>query len=87
MRQRYGTSSHFRELNREEGVVVSMPFCFICIFSLIIHAIIDIISFKKDSRYNFGTKFADFRHNDLRLISSFRNLFGESLVLYNGKQS
>ena len=80
MRQRYETSSHFRESIREQGVGGRMTCCFICIYFLIIHAITNIIYDKMNSRYNFGTKFADFVRHNLRLNASFRNWFSDPFV-------
>ena len=87
MRQRYGTSSHFRESIREEGVGESMPYFFIYMFLLIIHTITNVFYAKRDSWYNFGTKFADFVRHTLHLKASFRILFSDPFVFCIGKQS
>jgi hypothetical protein len=87
MRQRYGTSSHFREFPREEGVDESLPSRFINMFILIMQAITNIFYVKMNSWNNIGTKFADFVRHNLRLKTSFQILFGGHLIYCNGKQS
>lgn len=58
----------------------SGPHCFIYAFFLFLQAITNIFYDKKDSWHNFGTKFADFFRNMMRLKFSFRIWFGEPFV-------
>ena len=58
----------------------SGPHRFIYTFFLFLHAITLIFNDKMNYRYNFGTKFADFLRNIMRLKSSFRIWFGAPFV-------